>query len=126
MLVLPDRRLTIRIIPLLLLLSAKRKRIGVLPLLRTESTTRLQHCNKSIAADVADPELCRSDCQSIDDPDQLVSLLLFCRCCNQRRLIEILSSIADADADAPAVAADRSTAVVAVVADAIDPELCAD
>jgi len=38
----------------------------------------------------------------------MVLLLLF-RCCNQRRLAELLSSIADA----PAVAADRSTAVVA-------------
>ena len=49
-----------------------------------------------------------------------VSLLLFryCRCCNQRLLTELLlSSIADA-ADAPAVAADRSTVVVA----ATDPE----
>ena len=44
-----------------------------------------------------------------------------CCCCNQRRLIKLLSSIAAADADAPAVAADRSTAVVA---DAADPELC--
>jgi len=40
-------------------------------------------------------------------------LLLFCCCCNQRLLIELLSFIA---ADAPTVgAADRSTAVVAVV-----------
>ena len=37
-----------------------------------------------------------------------------CCCCNQRLLIELLSSIADADAPA----ANRSTAVVAVVADA--------
>ena len=35
------------------------------------------------------------------------------RCCCNQRLIELLSSIADADADA--VAADRSTAVVAAV-----------
>jgi len=49
-------------------------------------------------------------------------LLLFCCCCcNQRRLIELLSSIVDA----PAVPADRLTAVVAdadaavVVADAV-------
>ena len=38
-------------------------------------------------------------------------------CCNQCRLIKLLSSIADTDADvdAPAVAADRSTAVVAAI-----------
>mmetsp|Transcript_10934 Transcript_10934/g.24845 ORF Transcript_10934/g.24845 Transcript_10934/m.24845 type:complete len:146 (-) Transcript_10934:136-573(-) len=45
----------------------------------------------------------------IDAADQFfVSLLLF-RCCNQRLLTELLSSIADA----PTVAADRSTVVVA-------------
>jgi len=64
--------------------------------------------------------------QLIDaDPDGLInrrgSLLLF-PCCfycyNQRLLIELMSSIADADASA--VAADRSTAVVVA---AIDPEL---
>ena len=50
-------------------------------------------------------------------------LLFRCCCCNQRQLIKLLSSIADADgADTPAVAADQSTAVV--VDAAADPELC--
>ena len=50
-----------------------------------------------------------------------VSLVLF-RCCNQRLLVKLLSSIAHADA--PTVAADQSTVVVAVaVVDATDPEL---
>ena len=55
-----------------------------------------------------------------DDPDHRrrsgssVSLLLFRCCCNQRRLIEFLSSIA--------VAANRFTAVVAAI-NAADPEL---
>jgi len=44
------------------------------------------------------------------DQSLSVSLLLFrcCSCCSQRLLIELLSSIADANA--PAVAADHSTA----------------
>jgi len=51
----------------------------------------------------------------------VVSSLLF-RCCNQSVLIKPLSSIAHADA--PAVAADRQSTVVAVaVADATDAEL---
>ena len=57
-----------------------------------------------------DPEL--------NNPDHRL-LFRCCCCCNQRLLIELLSFIADA----PAVATDRSTAVVAVVADAADPEL---
>ena len=41
-------------------------------------------------------------------------LLLLFRCCNQRLPTELLSSIADAGADAPAVATgDQSTAVIA-------------
>ena len=49
----------------------------------------------------------------------VVSLLLLFRCCNQRLLIQILSSIADADDPA----ADQSTAVVAAAdVKRIDPE----
>ena len=47
----------------------------------------------------------------------VVSLLLLLLTCNQRLLIKLLGPIADADA--PAVAADRCTAVV----DVTDPEL---
>ena len=47
--------------------------------------------------------------QSVSTDQTPLSLLLFCCSCNQR-LIELLSSIAG---DAPSVAADQSTAVVA-------------
>ena len=53
-------------------------------------------------------------------PVDVVSLLF--RCCNQRVLIKPLSS--NAPADAPAVATDRRSTVVAVaVADVTDAEL---
>ena len=43
-------------------------------------------------------------------------LLLLFRCCNQRLLTKLLSSTADAGADAPVVATDQFTTVIAVVA----------
>ena len=67
----------------------------------------------------------RFDCHGLIDAegDRRYSLLLLFRCCNQRLLIKLLSSIADADDHT----ADRFTAVVAVVladaAKAADVEL---
>ena len=52
--------------------------------------------------------------------DRRFRCFFFCLCCcNQRRVIKLLSSIPDADADTPVVAADQPTAVVT---DAADPE----
>ena len=43
-----NRSINRSVIPLLLLSVSKVKRIGVPPLLRSESTTRLQHCNQFV------------------------------------------------------------------------------